>query len=184
MKQKLLSFLLILSASVTFAQNTDCLLFNKNTVHKTYKDSMDIECCLVIINTQNYSPEWYIFRPYEIYKIENAPEQFMLVSEVAISENANYLAYISVGEGHPILEIVDFVNLKNNNFDKEIKSLLAINPYPGYISVTNKFLNGVLVVESDMSLGKLNEKGEYKFQYNDSRKFEINIKTKIITELK
>ena len=178
-------FLMLFSTSIVFSQSSLCKLDSTSVVIKnTFKDSVSTECCLIVINPDMNKAEWFVLRNESIHKLEYPPEQFMRVDDVIISADNKYLAYVSVGEGHPVLEIVDFSNFKKLKFNKKHKVMFGVNPYPGYISVTKQFDNDKLVVESDMSLDKIDAGGDYKKQYDESRKFEINLITKKIKEVK
>jgi hypothetical protein len=70
-----------------------------------------------------------------------------------ISPSQQWLAIISVGEGHPIIDIVELPKFLQNN---EPKTLLSINPFPGTIDLI-KWRANQLVVESDRLISQHNE---------------------------
>lgn len=78
------------------------------------------------------------------------------VAELAISPDGCWLAVVSVGEGHPVLEIVEVAPLLAE--PSEYRTNLALNPYPGGFGRI-EWLDGSLEVSSDMPLGLLPRDG-------------------------
>jgi hypothetical protein len=73
------------------------------------------------------------------------------VSEVSVSPDRRWLGVISVGEGHPILEIVDLAQWLSSH---EYRALKSIDPYPGTINLAG-WSGTALLVSSDMPLPQL-----------------------------
>jgi len=71
-----------------------------------------------------------------------------LISDIKAAPDGKYAAVLSVGEGHPILEVIDLPKLLQ---EKTYTVLHKIDPYPGVIEIRS--WNGVrLQVSSDMLL--------------------------------
>lgn len=71
-----------------------------------------------------------------------------LISQVLLAPNRAHLAVLSVGEGHPILEIIALRPLLKFG---TYKSLCSLNPYPGTISI-HRWQSGRLSITSDVDL--------------------------------
>lgn len=78
------------------------------------------------------------------------------VAELVASPDGRWLAVVSVGEGHPILEIVEVAPLLAE--PSEYRTNLALNPYPGGFGRI-EWLDGALEVSSDMPLDQLPRDG-------------------------
>ncbi len=71
------------------------------------------------------------------------------IYDVQIAPDGQYLLVMSVGEGHPMLELVAAEPL----FDRgEYRAQCTLNPYPGTFGVVTWQDNGLLVI-SDVELG-------------------------------
>jgi hypothetical protein len=70
------------------------------------------------------------------------------IDTVSISPNRKYIAVLSVGEGHPILEIAALAPLLKNG---KFASLCEVNPYPGTIRIGN-WSGGKLLIQTDVDL--------------------------------
>jgi hypothetical protein len=70
------------------------------------------------------------------------------IAEIKASPNGRWLALISVGEGHPILEIADLREWRKLD---RYQSPCSVNPYPGTISM-GEWQSGMLRIESDLDL--------------------------------
>jgi hypothetical protein len=73
------------------------------------------------------------------------------VSEVSVSPDHRWLGVVSIGEGHPILEIVDLAKWLSSH---EYRALKSINPFPGTINLAG-WSGTALLVSSDMPLPQL-----------------------------
>lgn len=89
---------------------------------------------LCVINSRDDNGAyWFLLRNGgENQLLGNGLSAFLQVFHLAPSPGGKYLAVSSVGEGHPIVEIVDAADLWEN---KKYRVLHQINPYPGSISV-------------------------------------------------
>ena len=71
-----------------------------------------------------------------------------VVDSLESSSDRDYLAVISVGEGHPILEVVD---LRRLLAEKAFETLWEVNPWPGFVAILG-WRDGTLRLQSDMPL--------------------------------
>lgn len=69
------------------------------------------------------------------------------IDQVIPSADGRWLAVLSVGEGHPWLEIVDLPALRRGDY----RAACSINPYPGVMSL-DAWLGGALRIGSDVDL--------------------------------
>lgn len=70
------------------------------------------------------------------------------IDSVSIAPNRKYIAVLSVGEGHPVLEIAALAPLlKSGKFAAQCE----VNPYPGTI-LPSTWSNGKLIVQTDIDL--------------------------------
>ncbi len=97
-----------------------------------------------------------------------------LVNEISISPNDRYIAIVSVGEGHLVLQIFDLKEILNSYEyyeEKKFTQIGFINPYPGYISIES-WRGENIIVSSDIPLNisdktKMLESGdEAKYEWN------------------
>lgn len=86
---------------------------------------------LIIVNLNSFESRWLIARKHGYSSdIPVAPSYLPYVDSVSVSPTNRKLAVISVGEGHPVLEVVSVPQLsEGGEYDVE----LFINPYPGGI---------------------------------------------------
>jgi hypothetical protein len=92
---------------------------------------------LMVINSHDENGEngtyWFILAGLTgNRKIGANLSALMEVSELLVSPQGNYLAVLSVGEGHPFLEIIDLKKLRQDN---RCVVLHSIDPYPGSVWV-------------------------------------------------
>jgi hypothetical protein len=73
------------------------------------------------------------------------------VAALSPSPDGRWLGVVSVGEGHPFLEVVDLESLLAG---RGYKALTTINPYPGTINIQG-WTDSALLVTSDMPLPEL-----------------------------
>ena len=69
------------------------------------------------------------------------------IDQVIPSADGHWLAVLSVGEGHPWLEIVDLPALRRG----EYRAPCSLNPYPGVLSL-DAWLDDALRIGSDVDL--------------------------------
>ena len=73
---------------------------------------------------------------------------FFLVDSMKASPDGRYLAVMSVGEGHPVIEVVDLPQLLKQ---QQYTVLHSINPYPG-VAYLERWQGTELHIASDMLL--------------------------------
>lgn len=73
------------------------------------------------------------------------------VGEISVSPDRKWLAVISVGEGHPMLEVVDLLRFTDVHV---YEPLTTVNPYPGTINLAG-WTPHALLVSSEMPLDRL-----------------------------
>ncbi|MEZ5671323.1 MAG: hypothetical protein R3E08_02675 [Thiotrichaceae bacterium] len=81
------------------------------------------------------------------------PQSMSWVYDFLISPSQQWLAMISVGEGHPIIDIIELTAFLDN---KPPKNLISVNPYPGSIHL-DKWRGNRLMVSSDRLIHKQNQ---------------------------
>lgn len=80
------------------------------------------------------------------------------VWQAAISPGDDYLAVLSVDEGHPAVDIFQMAPIFSHAKDPEkLPPLLSIDPYPGTIRIQGWQGDTILVVESDVPLNLLDK---------------------------
>ena len=73
------------------------------------------------------------------------------VSDVSISPDRKWAAVVSVGEGHPMLEVIELERLLAK---REFAAMTTINPFPGTIHVQG-WSDSALLVTSDVPLPEM-----------------------------
>jgi len=142
------------------------------------------ELKLCAINLSEDTAQWFILKGGRLSeRIPVSPQSLSIVDDFQISPAQSSLAIVSVGEGHPILDVVDLKYLLEQ---KEVKLLLSINPYPGFIHI-EKWQKEQLIVVTDRLLtysttSTENEKS-YPLRLTEGEKFSIEIATGKITSL-
>ncbi len=133
---------------------------------------------LCIINAEEGETEWFILAPSGNKKMAASPSSLAYVSEIKPSPDHSFLAVISVGEGHPILDIIDLTKLLTEN---ETRTIMTVNPYPGTISV-ERWSGNRLRVRSDALLTR-KDKEEHFLTFYDQELFSLNASSGAITPL-
>lgn len=112
---------------------------------------------LCVINTHHESGAcWYILAENgNNQKLGSNLSQLMDVQHLSVSPGKKYLAVLSVGEGHPMIEVVDLKLLKEKN---KYKTLHVIDPYPGFVGIVGWY-GERLILESDMPLNHRGKDG-------------------------
>jgi hypothetical protein len=139
---------------------------------------------LLVINT-NYETGayWFLIRGGYLNRLLGTNLSALCeVDQVMASAGARYLAVVSVGEGHPILEVVDLVLLRRQN---KYEVLHKINPYPGTISI-NRWEKGKLLLFSDRHLRKIKKDraGDYPAAGEKDTKFSLDPVTGKIVKIR
>lgn len=133
---------------------------------------------LCIINAEEGETEWFILGPSGNKKMPESPSSLIHVSEIKPSPDHRFLAIISVGEGHPILDIIDLPRLLTEN---ETRTIMTVNPYPGTINIAQWSANR-LIVKSDALLTR-KDKEEPFLTFQEQELFSVNASSSTITPL-
>ncbi len=136
------------------------------------------EYLLCIVNADEGETEWFILTPSGNKKMPESPSSLAYVSEIKPSLNHRFLAVISVGEGHPILDIIDLPKLLTEN---ETRTIITVNPYPGSINIT-RWSGNRLIVKSDALLTRKDKEEPYLTFYQEEL-FSLNASSGAITPL-
>ena len=106
---------------------------------------------ICVINTRDNGAEWFKVNQNDIYHDKLEPPQSMsYVSGLQVSPSGKLLAVMSVGEGHPILDIINVEALLS---DQPADSLFSLNPYPGWVNMEN-WQGEQLIITSDRLLSE------------------------------
>jgi len=99
------------------------------------------------------------------------------VYDLRTSEKSSYTAILTVGEGHPWIEIINTQFLIDHH---EYRPIAEIQPYPGNVSIVKWIDDDHLLLESDIDLSVKNEGKalEEKNLLSKNRKFVFDVKTK------
>lgn len=118
--------------------------------------------------------EWFIFSDTEgNQRLDIMPNSMSIVGDFVVSPARKYLAINSVGEGHPIIDIVELESILDN---KEPKVLVSINPYPGVVNL-DKWDGEKLLVSCDSLITDKNQ------SLMTEGKFRVDVATNKITLL-
>lgn len=117
--------------------------------------------------------------------LHTPPEQEMSeVVEISISPDDRYLAMITVGEGHPILQVFELAKILTEEEDggetRPVPHLLSINPYPGTIGLAG-WRKGSLKLLSDIPLDQT-ERGETLEPSEKMRTWDLDLTTGKISD--
>jgi hypothetical protein len=104
---------------------------------------------LMVVNLQDGTAHWYLVEPNGARPLVAPPVEMSVVDTVAVSPDGRFLAVVSVGEGHPVLDVLDLARVLAS--DNDDRPLASVNPYPGWITV-DAWRDGVLAVTSDRPL--------------------------------
>jgi len=102
------------------------------------------------VNTLDKGAQWFLLKAQGsmnefLGTIETA---FYMVSSIKASPDDRYLAVLSVGEGHPLVEVIDLPQLLSQH---QYTVLHTINPYPG-VAYLKGWQGTELQIASDMLL--------------------------------
>lgn len=116
---------------------------------------------ILVISDEQQGQLWY--KLGENRKLENldpfSGTNFHAVDQISISPNDQWIAVITVGEGHPMLDVYDLQAVLNgieNAEEKKLFTPLFIDPYPGYIQILS-WTDDQLIVQSDIQLDHLDK---------------------------
>jgi hypothetical protein len=117
---------------------------------------------LMVISDDKKGPMWFSVEDKgRVESLKNIPQVSLhAIEHLSFSPDDKVLAVISVGEGHPYLEIFNVNSIlgsRDSESDVQIEPTLAIDPYPGYVWV-NGWKGEKLILRSDMPLDHLDKK--------------------------
>ncbi len=101
-----------------------------------------------VINTRDTGAHWFLLDDTGNTYLGPISSGFMMISDLKISDDSRYLAVLSVGEGHPLLEVIDISQLVQR---KTYQVLQKVDPYPGTL-IIDSWKDGQLYLKSDMLL--------------------------------
>lgn len=106
---------------------------------------------------------------------------FLQVSQLLASPDKKYLGVLSVGEGHPIVEVIDLQELRTNG---KYNVLHSLNPYPGIISM-EKWEGKQLVLLSNipLTLMKKDEPLDAVLLLPEEEKFSLDAETGTVVSI-
>lgn len=184
---KTISALILISALLAGCSSTHRVVMTaENVIHTRLNERPDMG--LLVISDERKGQAWYETEEgYEVRSIKNVPQTCLQeVWQVSVSPDDNLLAVVSVGEGHPVLEIFslnEVFSIRDGWEDEAVEPLLTIDPYPGWVSIDGWESPTVLEVTSDMPLNRL-DKSERRvrgvFSDDPERRYFWNIETDVI----
>lgn len=149
-----LLLVLLLVARLGFSRDiTPEILGNKGVlIHTIGNDEL-----LCVINTgyENGAYWFLVSGTRNNREIGHNLSQLAEVSQLMVSPDKKYLAVLSVGEGHPMVEVIDLKKLLAKN---KYTALHVIDPYPGTLSI-ERWDGSKLIVNSDVPLTQRKENG-------------------------
>ncbi len=111
------------------------------------------DATLCVINLRDAEPQWFLLNSTGNTPLGALSAAFGYVNTIKASPDGRYLAVISVGEGHPMLEIIELSKLIQQRAYLVVQH---IDPYPGVISL--EAWEGLQVhVRSNMLLTRLDK---------------------------
>lgn len=118
---------------------------------------------LIVISDKRKGQAWYKSqKTWRVETIKNIPETALRnVWQVEISPKDEYLAVLSEGEGHPIVDIFELKKIfmpRDGLEDEMISPILTVDPYPGTIWIKGWQSDTLLLIESDVPLTFLDKK--------------------------
>lgn len=134
------------------------------------------DATLCAINLTEEDAQWFLLGPENRSRIGAFSAAMRLIFDINVSADEKYAAVLSVGEGHPILEMIDFPAFLQK---KTYRVLQMIDPYPGTIAV-RKWDGNTLHVECDMLLTHLDKKTNrvpFEFMLYSMETFAIDMTT-------
>jgi hypothetical protein len=136
-----------------------------------------IDGYLCVINTgYENGAYWFLIKESSGNRVlGNNLGQLAEVHQLMRSPNGKYLAVLSVGEGHPMVDVVDLPKLLDKG---EYGVLQVLDPYPGYIGI-DRWYNSQLVVDSTVPLHLRKEDGRVdpELLFSEPKKFVLNVST-------
>jgi hypothetical protein len=118
---------------------------------------------VLVISDERMGQTWYKTQNnWRVETIKNIPETSLYnVWQVEISPQDEYMAVLSEGEGHPIVEIFEINKIfrqRDGLEDEMISPALSVDPYPGTIWIKEWQSDTLLLIDSDIPLTLLDKK--------------------------
>lgn len=130
---------------------------------------------LTVINTDyETGAYWFLIKGVAGNRaIGNNLSRLAEVHQLLASSDGKYLAVLSVGEGHPMVEIIDLPKLLAKN---EYTALHVVDPYPGTLGI-DRWEGAKLIIDSTVPLHLRKEDGrvDSDLLFPEARKFALNM---------
>lgn len=84
----------------------------------------------------------------EAWKTLDLQASMSQLSQASVSPDGKHLVLVTRGEGHPILDVLDWPKVLSG---RRVEPKLSVDPYPGWIEIL-AFREGKLAVRSDAPL--------------------------------
>lgn len=104
---------------------------------------------LMVVNLGEDAAHWYLLEEGRARQLAPPPVSMLMVDSVAASRDGRFAAVISVGEGHPVLDVLDLARALDGEHGD--RALATVNPYPGWIALDG-WKDGAIQVRSDRPL--------------------------------
>lgn len=124
-----------------------CIIERISSTHNN-GSPLNTDLFLLVINTENNDPQWFIMSRYHARHLKNPPETLHCVDSLKVSPGGEYCAVLSVGEGHPLVKLFSLAGILA---DKRGEPLFKIDPYPGSVRLVG-WKGDLLYIKSDMLL--------------------------------
>ncbi|MDQ6961267.1 MAG: hypothetical protein Q9M28_01875 [Mariprofundaceae bacterium] len=161
---KKICFVMFLLFILTACAKQSLNLANISNVHSAQLHATPSQS-IVVISDHQEGQLWY--KLDENHQLKGLAlftgTSFQPVDQIAISPDDQWIAVITVGEGHPLIAVYDLQSALHGDDDdynrEERKGFTAlfIDPYPGYIEIVG-WKGKQLIVISDVALDHLDKK--------------------------
>ncbi len=137
----------------------------------------------IMVKSDDYKNKtWYrIFKNGSVEVIKNIPDVSLYdISQIKISPQDKYMAVLSAGEGHPLVDIFETkkILLQQDGLEGAVISpILTVNPYPGGIWINRWETDTLLLVDSDMPLDQKEKMHLLQEPESETHTFSWNILT-------
>jgi hypothetical protein len=152
--------LIFIECHQTEAQDTQNTL---QSIQGVVLEALELDRILCVINTSNEGPQWFLLNSDlgGVHKrIGSISAASGLISDIKVAPDGKYAAILSVGEGHPLLEVIDLPKLLQ---EKTYTVLHKLDPYPGVIEIHSwdgdrlQVNSDMLLTDRDKSNGRVSE---------------------------
>jgi len=158
-------------------------LMMENVVYQSNSKQQKGILCVIPVKDKEGLPSsiWLLIHQKSFYNVElgRSLAGMSNVSDIKVSADSKYLAIHSVGEGHPIIEVIDLQLLL---IEKKVKTLKELNPYPGFMLSIVGWKKNLLVFKSQMLMTHYRDgKIDSALQLFSVETFYLNVTTGKIT---